>query len=59
MQVVLEWAEIEKHLRRSLLLDGMKIPEDAEMVVRVNNKGRKQTVRLVFKTEASPGEDGT
>jgi len=51
--VVLEWVEIEKHLRRSLLQDGIKIPEEAEMVVRVNNKESKQTVRLVFKGSSS------
>ena len=49
MQMVIEWTETEVLLREALAARGVAIHPDAEMVIRVNNKGQKQTARLVFK----------
>ena len=52
MEIVLDYDEVERLLRAAMLAEGIAVPVDAEMVVRRNNK--KNTIRLVFKSESDP-----
>jgi len=48
MEVVLEMVEIDVLLRKALEREGVKVPEDAQMIVRQNHVNR--TIRIVFTT---------
>jgi hypothetical protein len=52
MELTLEWAEIERLLRKAIEeSNGMRIPDEAVMRKRMN--GKKGTMRIVFVTPDS------
>ncbi len=52
MELTLEWAEIERLLRKAVEeSNGMRIPDEAVMRKRMN--GKKGTMRIVFVTPDS------
>ena len=54
MNLVLEWEEIQQLLREALARRDVKLPMEAEMKLRLNNK--KGTCRLVFRAEITKRE---
>jgi hypothetical protein len=52
MELTLEWAEVERLLRKAIEeSNGMRIPDEAVMRKRMN--GKKGTMRIVFVTPDS------
>jgi len=51
MEIVLDWTDVERLLRKGLAKEGIRVPPEACMVHRPNNK--KQTTKLVFKIDSS------
>ena len=56
METIIEWTEVETLIREALKARGVPILGGAELSLRLNNKGKKQTCRLVFKTWLNPQE---
>jgi len=47
VEITVEHGEIDWLLRKALASEGIKVPEEAEMVLRRNNK--RGTLRIVFR----------
>ena len=52
MEIVLEMADVDRLIRRSLREEGVSVSEDMRLIVRTNHK--KGTIRVVYFKEERP-----